>query len=449
MRRAAFTLLLWTGLTPLVLGAEARAEHVVLVSIDGLRPELYLEPARHGMRLPTLQALMARGAYAERVIGSYPSVTYPSHTTMVTGVGPARHGIVSNTVFDPRGRFRHWFWQASGVKARTLWEAVKDRGGTSAALSWPVTVGAPIDFNLPEYGKPGSGQTEREILAEVTRPEFLYELERELGPLTSERLDGEPRESLTFEAAKLVLRKYRPQLVLLHVYHTDSMQHDHGREHPAVVAAFEGADRKLGELLATLEAVGLSEKTLVAITGDHGFADNHTTIHLNVAFREAGFLKVGSDGSVSDWAALAWPSGGSAAVIVRDPQADAERVERWVDHLLAGPLGGAMRKISRAELARLQAMPDALFALEATDGYHFGSALEGPLLTPSEERGYHGYLPEWERMATGFVMAGPGVRAGIRIPLMRQIDIAPTLAALAGWELKGAQGLVLEGVFEK
>ena len=427
--------------------AAPRAEHVVLISIDGLRPELYLDPPAHGMRLATLQGMMARGSFAERVVGVYPSVTYPSHTTMVTGVRPSRHGIVSNVLFDPRGLFQLWYWQASGIRVRTLWDAVKASGGTSAAVSWPVTVGAPIDFNFPEYEKPGSDEPPRQVVTEVSKPEFIAELERELGPLTPERFGGEPRDSLTFDAAKYLFRKYRPSLLLLHVYNTDSVEHDHGREHPAVSAAFEGTDRKLGGLFSAIQATGLAERTLVVVAGDHGFADNHSTINPNVAFREAGLLRVGADGSVADWQALTWPSGGSAAVMAKDSRG-AEAAEKLVERLLAGPLGSAMRKVSRSELDRLGAMPNALFALEASDGYHFGSALAGPLLAPSPERGYHGYLPGWEKMATGFLMVGPGVRAGVRVPIMQQADIAPTIAALAGWELPEAEGLVLRGLFE-
>lgn len=449
MKRRALVSLLSLGA---VLATKAslaqRIEHVVLVSIDGLRPELYLDPAAHGMRLATLQWMMARGVYAEKVVGVYPSVTYPSHTTMVTGARPDRHGIVSNTVFDPRGLFRNWYWQANAIRVRTLWDAVKARSGTSAAVSWPVTVGAPIDFNLPEYEKPGTREPPREVLAEVMRPELLSELEGELGPFTPERFDGELRESLTFDAARFLFRKHRPHLLLLHVYHTDSMEHEHGREHPAVAAAFEGADRKLGNLLSTIEAAGLAERTLVVVTGDHGFADNHSTINLNVAFREAGLVQVGADGSVSDWKALGWASGGSCAVMVHDSQS-AEAADELVERLLAGPLGSAMRKISREDLDRLGAMPGALFALEAADGYHFGTALQGRVLEPSKDRGYHGYLPTWDKMATGFLMMGPGVRAGVRVPVMQQIDIAPTIAALAEWELPEAQGLALRGLFEK
>jgi predicted AlkP superfamily pyrophosphatase or phosphodiesterase len=442
-------LLVTAHLTPAQSGDESSPEFVLLLSIDGLRPEFYLDPQGHGMELPTLRDLMRRGVYAEAVTGSYPSVTYPSHTTMITGVPPARHGVYNNYLFDPKGLFRYWYWQSKAIRVPTLWDAVKAKGGTVAAISWPVSVGAPVDFNLPEFHKPGSKQFWWEQLADVMDPRFVEEIEREVGAPADEPFNAEHYETFCFDVTQMVVRKYRPTLVLLHVYNTDSAQHGYGREGPEVVAAFEGTDRRLGALLRTLDEAGIGERTLVVITGDHGFTDLHTLIHLNVAFAQAGLLRIGADGSVVDWDAMAWPSGGSSAVILKDPQDSRarQRVTALIDSLLAGPLAGAMRKITRQELDHLGAMPEALFALEATDGFYFGKNLTGELMTRSG-RGGHGFLPTWEKMKTGFIMAGPGVRAGVRIPVMRQVDIAPTIAALAGWELPTAEGLVLRGVFE-
>lgn len=68
------------------------ADHVVLISIDGLLPEYYLRPQDFGLSLPNLLSLRDAGSFAETVVGQYPSVTYPSHTSMVTGMRPAQIG---------------------------------------------------------------------------------------------------------------------------------------------------------------------------------------------------------------------------------------------------------------------------------------------------------------------------------------------------------------------
>ena len=93
----------WAGaasVTPLTTVMPG-ADHVIVISIDGFRPAMYLEPVAEGLRIPNLMALRFAGSAADGVEVSYPSMTYPSHTSLATGVAPARHGIVSNTRFDP------------------------------------------------------------------------------------------------------------------------------------------------------------------------------------------------------------------------------------------------------------------------------------------------------------------------------------------------------------
>jgi hypothetical protein len=171
---------------------------------------------------------------------------------------------------------------------------------------------------------------------------------------------------------------------------------------------------------------------------------------MNTRLREAGLLEVGDDGSISSFRALAWPAGGSCFLILKNPEdGDARaRLEAVVSEMLAGPLSGILTRVERPELDRLGAVPGALFALEAAEGYIFGKNREGPLLTPSDDLGYHGYLPSHPKMKTGFLMAGPRVRAGVAVPHMRQIDVAPTVAFWAGWDLPDAEGLALRGLFE-
>ena len=72
-----------------VTPAARLADHVILISIDGFRPAMYRDPAREGLNLPTLTALRDAGSFAEGVQVSHPSMTYPSHTSMATGVAPA------------------------------------------------------------------------------------------------------------------------------------------------------------------------------------------------------------------------------------------------------------------------------------------------------------------------------------------------------------------------
>ena len=149
-------LVLFTALTPVLLGCAARAPRprVVLVSVDGLWARDLQRAESAGARLPVLDSLRRAGALAAGVVGSFPSVTYPSHTTIITGVPPARHGIYANRVFSPptdTSRLEIWYWEADSIRVPTLFDAAHAAGLKTAALGWPVTGDdTTVTYNLPE-----------------------------------------------------------------------------------------------------------------------------------------------------------------------------------------------------------------------------------------------------------------------------------------------------------
>src|ERR1700691_2429631 len=130
---------------------------LMLISVDGLKPEAILEADSHGLKVPTLRAFLTDGAYATGVHGVMPTLTYPSHMTILTGASPATHGIYSNSTFDPYRRNEHgWYWYAEDVRVPTLWDAAAAAGLTTANVYWPTSVGAHITYNLPQIWRTGS-----------------------------------------------------------------------------------------------------------------------------------------------------------------------------------------------------------------------------------------------------------------------------------------------------
>lgn len=437
LRLAPITLVVALALAP-AAGATG-AEHLVLVSVDGLRPEFYLDvtwPA------PMMQQLRAAGAHAEAVAGVFPSVTYPSHTTIVTGALPARHGIHYNSPFEPAGQTGRWYWHADAIRARTLWQAVRDAGGTSAALGWPVTVGAPIDRNVPEIW---SIDPEAEPLAAMraaTRPAGLWaEIEREAtGRLTAENftIDHMTRDDRAGAAAAYLLETYRPTLLAVHLFETDHFQHEDGRESPRVRRAVAVADRAIAQIYEAAERAGILARTAFVITGDHGHVDRHTLLAPNVWLAEAGLRTATPDRG--DWRATFHTSAASAFLILRDP-ADAEALARVRTILAARPAGvrAMFRILERDELDRLGAAPDAVLALAPRPGIDLTDAADGPALQPA--RGAtHGYLPDFPHIMTGLIASGAGIRPGAVAAELRLVDVAPLVAHLLGLDLEAADG---------
>ncbi len=419
-------------------------DHVVLVSIDGLRPAIYRDerwPA------PVLRDLARRGAVALAMKSVFPALTYPAHATLVTGALPARHGIVHNEPFEPIAPSGRWIWEAAALRAPTLWDAVRASGGKTAAISWPVTVGAAIDWNVPDVWAPDDPTSIAPIRAASTPPGLFEELEREAtGKLSDQtfNLGSVGREDVVGAMAAYLFDRRRPSLMLVHLIALDHVAHRLGRDNPIALRAVAAADRAIARIVETVERLGLQERVTFIVTGDHGSVDVHTTLLPNVWLRDAGLLEPSDPND--EWRAFFRASGGSAFLCIH-PSAKVGTLAAARAMLEALPRGvrALFRVVERSELDALGADPDALFALTALPGVVFSAAREGESAQVAHGAG-HGYHPEMPDMMTGFLAAGAGIRAGAVIPLLPMQHVAPLVAKLLGLELADVDGTLLPGI---
>jgi arylsulfatase A-like enzyme len=434
---ALFRALVLALLLPVAgLDAAEPARHVVLISLDGLRPAFYRDPAYPA---PTLRALAAAGSQARRAEPVFPSVTYPNHATIVTGVRPARHGVLFNGLLEPDGTRGRWYEEASDLRAPPLWEWARAAGLRTAAVSWPSTYNAKIDLLVPErdyYARPQP----LDLLTQATTP-GLFERIR-VSPS-----DGPFRNIVEWDAfltdvAAGIVREARPHLLLLHLVQTDFYQHRHGREAAEVKWAVARADAHVSSILAALREAGLADRAVVVVTGDHGFQDVRREVFPNHVLARAGLR--GCPGPGDAWRATAHVAGGAAAVFV-NPRGDADAAKA-AEAALRAEAGDRYTIVSRAELDGLAAMEGAAFAVEAAAGYTIGGAC-GRGLSRAASGGAHGFLPARESMATGFIAKGDGVRAGVTLESMRLVDVAPTIARLLGVPAPPVEGRVLTEIF--
>jgi len=428
-------------LVPASPGQEKTPPLLVLISVDGLRPDYVTAADAHGCKIPNLRRFLREGTYAEGVQGVVPTVTYPSHTTLVTGVWPVKHGILANGTFDPlRKNQEGWYWYTEDIRVPTLWDAWAQAGRTTASIQWPVTVGARINWNIPEFWRADTPE-DAKLLRAVSTPGLLAEAQAELGEYRG-GIDTSPEgDENRGRYAQWILEKKRPALLTLHLTALDHIEHETWPFSEEAVAVLERLDAIIGNLRAIAERLAPG-RAFVAVVSDHGFVKTDTQLNLFSAFREEKLFSVDEKGKVADWKAMPWVAGGSAAIVLKDPKdaATLAHVRELLSRLAADQANGIDRVLEADELHRRGGYPPAFFLVSLKPGWRTGSTLDGPLLSKVKVGGTHGELPDLPDLRASFFLIGPGVPAGRSLGLMDMRDAAPTLAHLAGLSLPSADG---------
>ena len=410
----------------LLVACAAPTHHVVVVSIDGLMPDAYLHPDAHGLAVPTLRSLVARGMYASAVRGVLPTVTYPSHTTMATGVTPSVHGIVTNKPADPLAKnFDGWRWYAEDIHARTLWDAARDEHRKTALVTWPVTVNAKATFVVPEYWRAGNDDDQK-LLRALSTPGLLDAVAREDPDLWKQLTPPDMHDEGQFAIARYLAAHEHPDLLMIHVFALDDAQHDHGPWSKQANAAIENADRLLGTLLATLQAQPEWENTTFVVVSDHGFAPIEHELRPNVVLVKHHLIELDADGATTAAKVAVIASGGMAFVHLLDPAARGE-----LDAALAELTTGVARTLSHDEIVAAGGDPAATVALVAAPGYAFGDKRTGEVITDTPGKGTHGWPPTDPAMMSSFIAIGPDIPRK-DLGTIEMTQIAPMLARWLG-----------------
>lgn len=432
MRRSrALVILLVLAASALGLLAAEPARHVVLISIDGMRPGSYTSagPAK----LPTLRALMARGAHSRGVVGVLPTVTYPSHTTMITGVPPSVHGIVNNSVFDPESRAAGaWYWYARDIKVPTLPGLLRASGMTTAGVSWPVTVGMDLDYNAPEHFRSRHPEA-LSLLRALSTPRHLIDAyENSLPAPLPWPMDDDERTGL----AAWIVKTFKPNFLMLHIFDNDSASHEFGPDSPEALAALEKSDTHVQQMIDAVKAAGLADRTDFVIVSDHGFLPLQTQLQPNFLFKQEGLIQVNDRGAVTGWDAYLQSAGGAGFVYLKRPddQALVARVQKLLEPLAADPANGVDKLLTRDDLKRAGAAPDASFALTMKPGFYTGTS-HAALRQPTAGKGGHGFDPTMPALHASLIMAGPDVTKTGDLGVVRMTQLAPTMARWFGVRL--------------
>jgi predicted AlkP superfamily pyrophosphatase or phosphodiesterase len=432
--------------------APPQASRVIVISLDGLDIRYLQKRDRFGLKIPTLRRLLNEGVMAQ-VTGVYPSVTYPSHTSIVTGASVARHGVYGNEVFEPPDQTQtgRWYWYARDMRAETLWDAATKSKLSTALISWPVSVGAG-DYNFPEIWKPGGTREETGVvIKQAARPAGLVEEVEKRDANLYRNLNKDEGDDMRTRFAEYVISEKRPHLTLVHLFDLDHFEHDFGPFTPEAFGMLEKVDGYVARILDAARRAGTLNETAVFIVSDHGFSPVSKRIHPGVILSRAGLLRVvkGKDWQgqerevVKEWLAAPHISGGSCAIILRDAKDREARRKALAafNEFAQGEGRGSLRVLGEGEVRRLGTNPQAAIILEASEGYYFTAGYTGESITEAKLRGQHGFLPS--RYYTTFIAAGAGIGRRGSLGTIRLIDEGPTIARTLNLKLRDAEGRAL------
>ncbi len=409
---------------------------VILISVDGMTPVEYEQADAHGLKIPNIRALMSSGCASPGIMGVFPASTYPSHTSMITGQPPAVHGVVSNTPLDPFNlEFGGWYYYAEKINTPTLWQALHTAHLKTAAVSWPVTVGADVDYLLPEYRPVRTGE-DIALMRVLSTPGLFREMQTE--NKTARPMSDDWRT----DAVIAILRTRKPSLLALHLSELDEAQHKYGPHTPESHAELERIDSQIGRIRFYVEESGRTKETSWILVSDHGFLPVTTLFHPLIALREAGLLTTDKNGRLTDWKVYQRNLTGSVFFEAKDPndRASIEKATEILRALAADPANGIAHVYTPNDLKALGADPLAFLAFDPAKGFGFGSNLTGPPVTASTSKGAHGYNPQVPEMHPSFILSGAGVEKCSSLEGVSIEDVGPTAAALLGAAIPNAKG---------
>lgn len=425
-----------------------KARYLVVISIDALN-SLDYDCIKD---LPNFKFLMDNGSYAKEVIGVYPSLTYPSHASIITGVYPDKHGICSNEINEPGVKKQKWYWYSKDIKVPTLYDAAKRQGKTVGALFWPVTAGGNIDYLLPEIWNVKGNKSQIQAALKYGSPVFDIILKNKFASYlkigSKSHLDN-----FTAASAAYMIKIKRPDLSLIHLTEVDHMRHKYGVMSKEVNTVLKNEDGRIGKIIQAVKDAGIYRDTAFIVIGDHGFRDVDYRICMNTALRNAGLISVDKGGKLLDWKAYVNSCDGSAQVFLKD-QNDSEtrnKVEQILYEYKNNDDSIIKEIYTKEQCKEKRVTGDFTYMLEAEKGYYFANdwALKDVINKRKEYHATHGYDPLTPGYRTFFIASGAGIRKNVIIPSINLVDECPTMAKLLGVDMGNVDGRVLNEIIKK
>lgn len=428
-------------------------KHLIVISEDAM----VFEDIETLKAQPNFSGVWDRTSVVRNVRTIYPSLTYPVHTTLRTGVYPDRHGIINNEKTNLMELSSPWEWFQDAVRCPDLFDAAKAAGLMTAAVFWPVTGRhKSIDYLVDEYWPQREDESTEVCFAfSGSSPEVIEKVIRPNEHLINGNHRKHPMaDAFVHACACSIIRAFRPNLLMIHPANIDAYRHQTGLFSDKVTEGVRETDTWFGWILEACRDAGILERTNFCIISDHGQLGIVRTIAMNAVFAANGLIDVDEQGHVRDYTAMIKSTALSAQVYLKHPdcQADIEKTAGVLTRLCDEGVWGISRVFTREEVEREERLSGPFSFVIETDGYtSFSNDWKRPFVRPLDTGDYrfghgtHGHLPD-KGPQPPFIAFGPDIKPGVDLDKCRIVDEAPTFARLLGIDLPDVDGQPLEAL---
>ncbi len=429
---------------------------LIIISHDAL----VLEDLEYLKKKPVCRHLIKNGSQVKTLRSIYPTVTYPVHASIITGVYPNRHGIVNNEIPEMGVLTSPWHWFSEANKAPTLFGAAKNAGMTTAAVFWPVSGNDPdIDYLIDEYWSQSKDDDIEEVFRRSGSNDQVMEqvVKKNLHMLRGFERKHPQADEFVIASACDIIRIFKPDLLAIHPAAIDSARHSSGLFSDKVNESLDNTERWTRMIIKATKEAGVFDETNFVIMSDHGQLEIKRSIHLNVILRDNGLIQTDNNGNFTGWDAFCKTAAFSAQVYLSNPEDKPvyERTYSLLCRMRDEGIYGISEVFTAEEINEKEHLSGKFSFVLESDGYtSFGNDWRRPLVRPLNIADYrfgratHGYLPDKGPQPT-MIVSGPLFRKGAAVDRRPIVDVAPTLAAALGLNMDGTDGTAISELLEQ
>jgi predicted AlkP superfamily pyrophosphatase or phosphodiesterase len=391
-----------------VTAAQAKRNRLVIWSIDGFAAGYLTNP--DFQKSAVWQRLLRRGKVFAPVETTIPSVTYPAHTAMMTGVDTATHRLYSNHPVDPFNLSKDgWTWYSEDVQAKFLWDLAREQGKSVANIMWPVTMlgAGRIKYHIPQFDR-AKGPEEIKLMRVLSTPG----LHREIEAHTHIQLNEHSGDSERIRAGKYIWKKKNPDIMLMYNPGLDTLEHGNGAYSPVALAHLDYLGREIELFLKEQEKLRTRDRTAVLIVSDHGFMAFHGKCHPNAILKSMGYI----DPAKHRWQYV-FDTAGGVARLVANNDAPVFKVKAFGEELARQCPDIDLVEAGHEDFAKLRSRYDAKARvfLVGRANVLMSAAWNKEVFNADATGHTHGFLPDRPDMHTLAIAFTPDKKSPVKI----------------------------------